>query len=281
MLVINFIPNFSVEFKIHPPPATRPPRFPVFGSVVPVLLLLFSLTFYHNNNNNNNKERKKERENTPILPRHLSRIPKNTEKNKCLVIYIPMNTDDLPEQNTNEVPPQPDHKGQKMNKNGKPRKALSEEDAKRRAEILRLGREKALAKKKALKENPPTPPVTKTIPEPPTPVPEKDVESEPETLKVVSIPKKKKKNKKKIVIMDESSSSSSEEEVIVRKRKPKKKPTPPPKPPTAAPAPAMIEQPKPSIPEPSQEEIDRMRKEKIRRMKEREKKDKMMSSIFN
>jgi hypothetical protein len=69
--------------------------------------------------------------------------------------YIPMNTDDLPEQNTNEIsPPQPppDHKPPKLNKNGKPRKPLSEEDAKRRAEILKMGREKALAKKKALKE---------------------------------------------------------------------------------------------------------------------------------
>ena len=191
-----------------------------------------------------------------------------------------MNTDDLPEQNTNEVTPQPDHKAPKLNKNGKPRKALSEEDAKKRAEILRLGREKALAKKKALKENPPTPPVTKAIPEPP--LTQQDEVSEPETLKVMSIPKKKKKKgKKKIVIMDESSSSSSEEEVIVRKRtKPKKKPTPPPPPPPPAPAPSMAEPPKPSIPEPSQEEIDRIRKEKIRRMKEREKKDKLMANIF-
>lgn len=189
-----------------------------------------------------------------------------------------MNTDDLPEQNTNEVTPQPDHKAPKLNKNGKPRKALSEEDAKKRAEILRLGREKALAKKKALKENPPTPPVTKPIPEPPAP--EQDV-SEPETLKVMSIPKKKKKKgKKKIVIMDESSSSSSEEEVIVKKKsKSKRKPTPPP-PPTPAPAPVPVAPPKPSIPEPTQEEMDKLRKEKIRRINEKAKKDRLMANIF-
>ena len=191
-----------------------------------------------------------------------------------------MTTSDLQQQNTSEVRPQPDHKPQTLNKNGKPRKALSEEDAKRRAEILRIGREKAIAKKKALKENPPTPPVSKAIPEPPvlSPDVEEENESEPETLKVMSIPKQKKKRaKKKIVIMDESS-SSSEEEVIVKKKKSKRKPTPPPKPePKPEPPPPP---PKPSIPEPSQEEIDRLRRDKLRKIKEKEKKDKLMSNIF-
>ena len=191
-----------------------------------------------------------------------------------------MTTSDLQQQNTSEVRPQPDHKPQTLNKNGKPRKALSEEDAKRRAEILRIGREKAIAKKKALKENPPTPPVSKAIPEPPvlSADVEEENESEPETLKVMSIPKQKKKRaKKKIVIMDESS-SSSEEEVIVKKKKSKRKPTPPPKPePKPEPPPPP---PKPSIPEPSQEEIDRLRRDKLRKIKEKEKKDKLMSNIF-
>ena len=191
-----------------------------------------------------------------------------------------MTTSDLQQQNTSEVRPQPDHKPQTLNKNGKPRKALSEEDAKRRAEILRIGREKAIAKKKTLKENPPTPPVSKAIPEPPvlSPDVEEENESEPETLKVMSIPKQKKKRaKKKIVIMDESS-SSSEEEVIVKKKKSKRKPTPPPKPePKPEPPPPP---PKPSIPEPSQEEIDRLRRDKLRKIKEKEKKDKLMSNIF-
>ena len=191
-----------------------------------------------------------------------------------------MTTSDLQQQNTSEVRPQPDHKPQTLNKNGKPRKALSEEDAKRRAEILRIGREKAIAKKKALKENPPTPPVSKAIPEPPvlSADVEEENESEPETLKVMSIPKQKKKRaKKKIVIMDESS-SSSEEEIIVKKKKSKRKPTPPPKPePKPEPPPPP---PKPSIPEPSQEEIDRLRRDKLRKIKEKEKKDKLMSNIF-
>ena len=191
-----------------------------------------------------------------------------------------MTTSDLQQQNTSEVRPQPDHKPQTLNKNGKPRKALSEEDAKRRAEILKIGREKAIAKKKALKENPPTPPVSKAIPEPPvlSADVEEENESEPETLKVMSIPKQKKKRaKKKIVIMDESS-SSSEEEVIVKKKKSKRKPTPPPKPePKPEPPPPP---PKPSIPEPSQEEIDRLRRDKLRKIKEKEKKDKLMSNIF-
>ncbi len=193
-----------------------------------------------------------------------------------------MTMSDLEQQNTSEVRPQPNHKPQTLNKNGKPRKALSEEDAKRRAEILRIGREKAIAKKKALKENPPTPPVTKAIPEPP--VLSADVEeenvSEPETLKVMSIPKQKKKRaKKKIVIMDESSSSSEEEVIVRKKNKPKRKPTPPPKP-EPKPEPPPPPPPKPSIPEPSQEEIERLRKEKLKRIKERERKDKLMSNIF-
>lgn len=193
-----------------------------------------------------------------------------------------MNTDKLPEQNTTDKAPSADHKPPKLNKNGQPRKALSKEDAERRAEILRIGREKALAKKKALKENPPTPPVSKAIPEPP--VLSADVgeenESEPETLKIMSVPKQKKKRaKKKIVIMDESSSSSEEEVIVRKKNKPKRKPTPPPKPePKLEPPPPPP--PKPSIPEPSQEEIERMRKEKLKRIKEKEKKDRLMSNIF-
>ncbi len=188
-----------------------------------------------------------------------------------------MNTDDLQEQNTTEKVVAPDHKAPKMNKNGQPRKALSEEDAKRRAEILKLGREKALAKKKALKENPPTPPVSKPIPEPP--IKEDEVVSEPETLKVMSIPKKKKSKKgKKIIIMDESDSSSSEEEVIVKKKRSKKKPTPPP--PAPAPVPVPVVQPKPIAPEHTPEQLELMRKDKIRRMKEKEKKDRLMNNIF-
>jgi len=188
-----------------------------------------------------------------------------------------MNTDNLQEQTTTEEAAPSDHKAPKLNKNGKPRKALSEEDAKRRAEILKMGREKALAKKKALKENPPTPPVIKPIPEPPAQEP--DVVSEPETLKVMSIPKKKKKKGKKIIIVDQSDSSSSEEEVIIKKKKSKKKPTPPPPPPSPVltPAPVPI---KPTIPQPSEQEIERARRDKIKKYQEKVRKDKMLSNIF-
>tara|TARA_R100001079_G_scaffold106693_1_gene75045 strand:- start:4434 stop:5009 length:576 start_codon:yes stop_codon:yes gene_type:complete len=190
-----------------------------------------------------------------------------------------MNTDDLPEQNTRAEQPPSDHKAPKMNKNGQPRKALSKEDAARRAEILRLGREKALAKKKALKENAPTPPVSKPIPEPQAPVEEENA-SEPENFKVMSLPKKKRRNKgKKIIIMDESE-SSSEEEVIVKKKKSKRKTTPPPKPEPKPEPPPPPPAPKPSIPELSQEEIDKLRRDKLRKIKEKEKKDKLMSNIF-
>lgn len=173
----------------------------------------------------------------------------------------------------------------KLKKDGTPRKCnLTDEQKAKRAEILAKGRAIAHEKRRQLelskKENPPT---TKAIPEPSIsepPAPEQDV-SEPETLKVMSIPKKKKKKgKKKIVIMDESSSSSSEEEVIVKKKsKSKRKPTPPP-PPTPTPAPAPVAPPKPSIPEPTQEEMDKLRKEKIRRINEKAKKDRLMANIF-
>jgi len=198
--------------------------------------------------------------------------------------------------NTNEITNQKSSLG-KLKKNGEPRKQLTEEQKARRVEILAKGRAIAHEKRRELermkKENPPTiksvpEPVPESVPESvPEPVPERSTrkaeptmkendESEPETLKLMSIPKKKKRGKKKIIIMDESSSSSEEEVIVRKKNKPKRKPTPPP--PVQPPAPAPVL--KPSIPEPSQEEIDKLRKEKIRRMKEKEKKDLMMNSIF-
>ncbi len=176
----------------------------------------------------------------------------------------------------------------KLKKNGEPRKQLTEEQKARRVEILAKGRAIAHEKRRELermkKENPPT---IKSVPEPTTTraepkIQQDDNESEPETLKVMSIPKQKKKKTKgkKIIIMDESESSSSEEEVIIKKKKSKRKSTPPPMsepPKPVAPPPP----PKPVVPEPSQEEVDRLRRDKIRKMKEKERKDKLMSSIFN
>ncbi len=169
----------------------------------------------------------------------------------------------------------------KLNKNGEPRKQLSDADKARRAEILAEGRRKALEKRKQLVEMKKTPPVTKPIPDPePEPVPEPDVgedkESDDETVQVVRRVKSKpkKKTKQKIIIMNESD-SSSDEEVIVKKKK-KKKPTPPPTPP---PQPVAVQR-RPSIPQMSEEDMERIRRDKIRRYTEKKKQEKLMESIF-
>ena len=158
------------------------------------------------------------------------------------------------------------------NKNGTPRKVLSEEDQKKRLEILAKGRLAAQEKRRKMRDEAkadPPKPVAKAIPEPP--ITETNV-SEPETVKVMSVPKKKKK--KKVIVM-ESSDSSSEEEVIIRKKK-KKKPSPSPPP---APAPAALAPPPP--PRHTQEELDNLRKEKIKQMKAKEKADRTYNSLFN
>jgi len=116
-----------------------------------------------------------------------------------------------------------------MNKDGTPRKTLTEEQQKARLEVLRKGREKAnhkrqILKEEALKQSKPEyhPPATQNQPE-------------PETVRVV---KSKPKPKKKTIIIEESESDESEEEIIVKKVKKVKKPIeplpmnpPPPRPP--------------------------------------------------
>lgn len=179
--------------------------------------------------------------------------------------------DEIPVEEKEEVKTDETIKGTK-NKNGTPRKTLSAEDQKKRLEILAKGRLAAQEKRRKMRdeaklEKPK--PVAKPIPEPP--ITETNV-SEPETVKVVSVPKKKKK--KKVIVM-ESSDSSSEEEVIVRKKK-KKKPSPTPPP---AAAPVVIAPPPP--PRYTQEELDNLRKEKIKQMKAKEKADKTYNSLFN
>jgi len=169
----------------------------------------------------------------------------------------------------------------KLNKNGEPRKQLSDADKQRRGEILAEGRRKALEKRKQLVEMKKTPPVTKPIPDPePEHVPEpnvgEDKESDDETVQVVRRVKSKpkKKTKQKIIIMNESD-SSSDEEVIVKKKK-KKKPTPPPTPP---PQPVAVQR-RPSIPQMSEEDMERIRRDKMRRYTEKKKQEKLMESIF-
>jgi len=193
------------------------------------------------------------------------------------------NTDEIPDEKALETP-KVKSVGGKINKNGQPRKELSDMDKARRAEILAEGRKKALEKRKQLAEMKKTPPVTKPVPEP---EPEPDVGKEKlesdddEMLEVVRKQKKKKKApKKKIIIVDESSSSSSEDEIVVKKKKKKRPPTPPPPPPTPTPPPFVIEKPKPSIPTVSEEELDKIRQDKIRRYNAKKKQEKLMQSIF-
>lgn len=178
--------------------------------------------------------------------------------------------DELPKE---EVKTDESIKGTK-NKNGTARKTLNEEDQKKRLEILAKGRLAAQEKRRKMRDEAkadPPKPVAKAIPEPP--ITETNV-SEPETVKVMSVPKKKKK--KKIIVMESSDSSSSEEEVIVKKKK-KKKPSPSPPPAPAAPSPAL----QPQQPRYTQEELDNLRKEKIKQMKAKEKADKTYNSLFN
>jgi hypothetical protein len=181
-----------------------------------------------------------------------------------------MTTKEIPDEIPEEVPPTNETIKGTKNKNGTPRKTLSEEDQKKRLEILAKGRLVAQEKRRKMRDEAKadTPkPVAKPIPEPP--ITENNV-SEPETVKV-------KKKKKKIIVMESSDSSSSEEEVIVKKKKKKKKPSPSPPPAPAAPSPA----PQPQQPRYTQEELDNLRKEKIKQIKAKEKADKVYNSLFN
>jgi len=189
----------------------------------------------------------------------------------------------------------------KLKKNGEPRKCnLTDEQKAKRAEVLAKGRAIAHERRRQLEASRKEEMTVKPIPQQqPTPAPspvekqskyvepkiEQEYESEPDTLKVMSIPKKKKKKGgKKIIIMDESDSSSSEEEVIVKRKKSKmkviKKPDPrPPSPPPAPPAPAPA--PKPVAPQLTEKEVEKIRIDKIKKFHEKQKKDKLMASIFS
>ncbi len=161
----------------------------------------------------------------------------------------------------------------RLNKNGKPRKELTEEQKKVRAENLRKGRETAHKLRRQLEE-------------------QRKAGTDKVELKVgkqccdedqIKILAKKTKPKKKQVVrvIEESDSSSSEEEVIVRrKKKPSKKVVE-----EQAPAPAPVVEPPPPPPpppppQPNKEEVEARRQEQIRRIKEQKKKDNVMSSIF-
>lgn len=203
---------------------------------------------------------------------------------------------------TNESPdnpPKPTSLG-RLKKDGTPYKQLTEEQLAKRAEVLAKGRAIAHERRRQLEASRKEEMTVKPIPQQqPTPAPspvekqskyvepkiEQEYESEPDTLKVMSIPKKKKKKAgKKIIIMDESDSSSSEEEVIVKRKKSKmkviKKPDPrPPSPPPAPPAPTPA--PKPVAPQLTEKEVEKLRIDKIKKFHEKQKKDKLMASIFS
>jgi len=167
----------------------------------------------------------------------------------------------------------------KLNKNGKPRKELTEEQKKVRAENLRKGRETAHKLRRQLEEQRKETGGTNKV--------ELKVGKQccdEDQIKILA--KKSKPKKKQVVrVIEESESSSSEEEVIVRrKKKPSKKvveeqastpvvvdtqPQPQPQPP-----------PPPPPPQPNKEEVEARRQEQIRRIKEQKKRDSVMSSIF-
>lgn len=185
----------------------------------------------------------------------------------------------------------------KLKKDGTPRKQLTDEQKAKRAEILAKGRAVAHQKRRELeamkKENPidvkEIPPVvepncckTEDVASPEKPKLKKEqndvVSDHEDDVKIIKMAKKKKKNnKKKIIIVDQSDSSSSDDEhVIVTKKK--KKPTPPPRPPPPPPpTPAVIEPPKTVQ---ISEDVEKLRKEKIKRYQEKQRRDKLMSSIF-
>ena len=161
-----------------------------------------------------------------------------------------------------------------LNKNGKPRKELTEEQKKVRAENLRKGRETAHKLRRQMEEQRKEAGGTNKV--------ELKVGKqccEEDQIKILA--KKTKPKKKQVVrVIEESESSSSEEEVIVRrKKKPSKKVV---EEQASAPAPpAVVEPPPPPPPpQPNKEEVEARRQEQIRRIKEQKKRDSVMSSIF-
>ena len=176
-----------------------------------------------------------------------------------------------------------------LNKNGKPRKELTEEQKKVRAENLRKGRETAHKMRREMEQQRKEAGGTNKV--------ELKVGKqccEEDQIKILA--KKTKPKKKQVVrVIEESESSSSEEEVIVRrKKKPSKKvveeQAPAPAPPVVdalgqynlyhQPQPQPPQPQPPPPPQPNKEEVEARRQEQIRRIKEQKKRDSVMSSIF-
>ena len=143
-----------------------------------------------------------------------------------------------------------------MNKDGTPRKTLTEEQQKARLEVLRKGREKANIKRKILKEE-----AMKSKPEYHPPATQN--QPEPETVKVV---KSKPKPKKKTIVIEESESEESEEEIVVKRvRKPK----------------AKQQEQLPMNPPPPRMESEAEKKQKLKQMKDDLVNKKVYKSLFD
>ncbi len=153
-----------------------------------------------------------------------------------------------------------------INKDGTPRKTLTEEQQKARLELLRKGREKANHKRQILKEQ-----ALKNAKEHHPPSVEKY--PEPETVKVV-----KPRPKKKTIVIEESDDDSEEEIVVkkvVRKKKPPRDPSPDP------PPPALAMNPPPPRPPPVRQETEQEKKKKLKQMKEDLANKKAYRSLFD
>ena len=155
--------------------------------------------------------------------------------------------------------PKPSKKKPAMNKDGTPRKTISDEAQKARLEVLRKGREKANLKRQLAKEE-----LTKKKEYNPPAI----VEQAPvKTVKVI------KPKKKKTIVIEESESEDEEEEVVVVKRI--KKPS---KPKQVEPLPLPMHPPPPRPPPRQETEADR--KKKLMQLKADLENKKVYKSLF-
>ena len=145
-----------------------------------------------------------------------------------------------------------------INKNGQPRKTISDEAQKARLEVLRKGREKANIKRQLAKEA-----LSKKEHNPPAIVEQAPVK----TVKVI-------KPKKKTIVIEESSESEEEEEqvmVVKRIKKPKTKQVEPP---------PLAMHPPPPRPPPVRQESEADKKKKLIQLKADLENKKIYKSLF-
>tara|TARA_R110002153_G_scaffold60805_2_gene164406 strand:- start:892 stop:1461 length:570 start_codon:yes stop_codon:yes gene_type:complete len=146
-----------------------------------------------------------------------------------------------------------------MNKDGTPRKTISDEAQKARLEVLRKGREKANLKRQLAKEE-----LTKKKEYNPPAI---EAQPAPKTVRVI-----KPKKKKTIVIEESESEEEEQEEVVVVKRVRK------PKPKQEQPTPLPMEPPPPRPPPRQESEADK--KKKLNQLREDLTHKKIYKSLF-